>query len=203
MDLLQRIQRWYTINCDGDWEREYGISITNVGNPGWWVTIDLQNTSLAKAVLPRHSAHNIERSSTDWVTCYTEDQQFVGSGGPGNLSEILSYFLDAFLPANVDRECTYDILLPVSGYEHKIWLKAEARMLSESVLEIVSIGDIKLESSYELSTDAKYNVFDTLAGTNSLSSFRTAYNVGDTVEPYTLGFEGNSLCTFLVAPTIR
>ncbi|MCA8829246.1 immunity 53 family protein [Hymenobacter pini] len=202
-DLLQRLQRWYIINCDGDWEHEHGISITNVGNPGWWVTIDLQDTCLAKAIKHRDSAHSIKRSSIDWLMCYVEDQQFIGSGGPNNLSEILIYFLDTFLPENIDPECTYDVLLPLLGYEHRIWLKAEARMLSESVLKLVSIGDNQQEQFYEASTDADYNAFETLVGTGSLSDLRVAYNVGDTVEPYTLGLEANSLYTFLVAPIKR
>ena len=45
---LSRIQRWFEINCDGDWENNYGVLIDTVGNPGWSVEIDLSSTILER-----------------------------------------------------------------------------------------------------------------------------------------------------------
>src|ERR1700722_12742042 len=40
------LQRWYKIHCNGDWEHSYGIQIDTLDNPGWTITIDLQDTDL-------------------------------------------------------------------------------------------------------------------------------------------------------------
>ena len=42
--MLERLQRWYLYRCDGDWEHSFGITIETLDNPGWMVTIDLQDT---------------------------------------------------------------------------------------------------------------------------------------------------------------
>ena len=41
--LLNRIQDWYKINCDGDWEHSYGYKIETLDNHGWSVIIDLKD----------------------------------------------------------------------------------------------------------------------------------------------------------------
>lgn len=196
MDLLQRIQRWYTINCNGDWEHSYGVSITNVDNPGWWVTIDLQETSLEKAVLPMQGIQ--QRSPTNWVFWHVENYKFIGSGGPENLTEILTYFLDVFLPANIDPEYLFDIHLPIHGYENRLWLKAEAKMLSESTMEIVSIADASQTDFYEWGLDNDLDLFNELGDTGL--ELQTYYTLADKVEPLVFQSADNILRTFLVAP---
>lgn len=201
MDLLQRIQRWYTINCNGDWEHSYGISIWHgisiqtLDNPGWMVTINLEDTCLINDNSP-YILH--DRSTTDWIGYKVESKKFEGVGGPENLSEILSYFLDTFLPEHIDPECLLDIHLPVHSYENQLWLKARAKMLSESVVEIISIADFHLSSSYEWSTDID---LDLLLELESKSVFlQTDFIIGDTIEPYVFQSEDNQLRTFLAAP---
>jgi Immunity protein 53 len=195
MDLLQRIQRWYTINCNGDWEHIYGISITNVDNPGWQVTIDLQETCLEKASLPMQPTQ--ERSPTNWILYYVDNHEFTASGGPENLTEILSYFLDTFLPKHIDPAFTLDVHLPVRGYENRLWLKAEAKMLSESMVEIVAIADQGQAHFYEWSNDIELDLLNSL--TDTLSELQIDYALGDRIEPCVFQAEDNILRTFLVA----
>ena len=95
MELLQRLQRWYTINCNGDWEHSFGVSITTLDNPGWTVKINLRDTCLQNAVLDYRL---IKRSTTDWIGYSVKAGEFEGVGGPENLTEILTYFLDTFIP---------------------------------------------------------------------------------------------------------
>ncbi|MFE2849501.1 Imm53 family immunity protein, partial [Streptomyces scopuliridis] len=33
--LLDWLQNWYTQQCDGDWEHEWGVKIATLDNPGW------------------------------------------------------------------------------------------------------------------------------------------------------------------------
>ncbi|WP_400191798.1 immunity 53 family protein [Hymenobacter sp. B81] len=197
MDLLQRIQRWYTINCNGDWEHSYKVSITNVDNPGWWVEIDLQETCLEKAVLEMAPVQ--QRTSTDWVLWYIKDQQFIGSGGPGNLSEILSFFLDTLLPQQADPECCYEVFLPVQGHERRLWLQAEARVISESVLEIVQIADSTVPNSYNVLASEDYSLVSQPVSGN-LANLTTSFAIGDRIEPYVEQAPDNMLICFLAAP---
>ena len=43
------LQNWYTTQCDGDWEHDYGITIGTLDNPGWYVVINLVETPLEAA----------------------------------------------------------------------------------------------------------------------------------------------------------
>lgn len=88
---LLKLQDWYFSQCNGDWEHEYGISIKNLDNPGWFVKIDLEETYLEDRVF-----NNVlqERSKNDWIQCEIKENKFEGMGGPFNLKEILQTFLN-------------------------------------------------------------------------------------------------------------
>ena len=89
---LQRLQKWYVSQCDGDWEHTYGVTIETFDNPGWSLRIELADTDLETvASLPEIS---IERSDADWVHCKVERFVFHGNGGVENLNELLGIFLD-------------------------------------------------------------------------------------------------------------
>jgi hypothetical protein len=89
-DELQRLQQWYSSQCDGDWEHGFGASIGTIDNPGWSLDVDLTDTHLEGAIF---DSVEIERSDSDWVNCRVEDRVFKGRGGALNLIEILSMFL--------------------------------------------------------------------------------------------------------------
>lgn len=76
-------------HCDGDWEHGNGIKIGTIDNPGWSLTIDLENTELQEKEF-----HEIEidRSSDDWLFCFTKNNKFEGRCGSINLSEVLQIF---------------------------------------------------------------------------------------------------------------
>lgn len=85
------LQAWYRSNCDGDWEHEYAISITNIDNPGWAVSIPLAETSLQDRPFT-----NVRwrRSDDDWAICRVEDEVFLGNGGSENLVDIIQVFVE-------------------------------------------------------------------------------------------------------------
>lgn len=89
-DLLSKLQDWYSQQCNGEWEHGSGIKIETLDNPGWSVEIDLKGTKLEQALLDKITN---ERSSQDWIICWTENSRFRGVGGPHNLAEILETFL--------------------------------------------------------------------------------------------------------------
>jgi Immunity protein 53 len=91
MALLSVLSHWYAHQCDGDWEHEYGISIQTIDNPGWSLSIDLHRTPLSDSPFADIA---IERSADDWVCCRIEAEIFKGFGGPANLEELITLFLD-------------------------------------------------------------------------------------------------------------
>lgn len=46
-NLLEWLQDWYLQQCDGEWEHFYGVKIETLDNPGWYIEIDLNDTTLA------------------------------------------------------------------------------------------------------------------------------------------------------------
>jgi hypothetical protein len=88
--VMERLQRWYLDRCDGDWEHPFGITIETLDNPGWMVTIDLQDTEWQGLCEAREV---VKRSDTDWIETELIDGKFVGAGGAANLNELLELFL--------------------------------------------------------------------------------------------------------------
>jgi hypothetical protein len=98
------LQNWYTTQCDGDWEHDYGITIGTLDNPGWYVVINLVETPLEAAAFEPVQKH---RSDEDWVDCRIVEtqaegrwewvgdvggRQYQGAGGSHNLLEIVHFF---------------------------------------------------------------------------------------------------------------
>ena len=83
------LQRWYSSQCNQDWEHQFGVQIRTLDNPGWSLLIDLQETELAD--LP-FIAQKIERTETDWIHCWVADYKFQAACGPKNLEEALGAF---------------------------------------------------------------------------------------------------------------
>lgn len=97
MTTLQRLQSWYTKQCDGEWEHQHGINIESCDNPGWWVKVDLTDTALAGRLFAK-VAENVDPEGFQlgprWLLCYLEGQIWNGVGDETRLEQILRLFLD-------------------------------------------------------------------------------------------------------------
>lgn len=91
MNPFAALQAWYRSNCDGDWEHEYAITITNIDNPGWAVSIPLAGTSLQGRPF---TSVVWRRSEDSWVSCRVEEMVFLGDGGSENLVDIIQTFVE-------------------------------------------------------------------------------------------------------------
>lgn len=91
MNSLLRLSDWFAKNCNGEWEHTYGVSIETLDNPGWAVRIDLRELELARK---EFQLVRVDRDDSDWINCKVESEVFIGFGGPCNLDEILTVFLD-------------------------------------------------------------------------------------------------------------
>jgi hypothetical protein len=89
---LFRLRRWYQDQCDGDWEHSRGVSIDTLDNPGWSLTVHLEDTAAEGQVF---NPVKIQRNDeNDWVHGKVEGLKFHGHCGPNNLNELLGVFLD-------------------------------------------------------------------------------------------------------------
>lgn len=88
---LIRLQAWYKAQCNGDWEHLYGIKIDTLDNPGWTICIDLNETEYEDK---KFKEIDRQTSENDWCQCEVKNNKFYGAGGPDNLSEALTFFLD-------------------------------------------------------------------------------------------------------------
>ncbi|UOK42181.1 MULTISPECIES: immunity 53 family protein [Flavobacterium] len=140
-NLLNRIQNWYQINCNDDWEHSYGFSIETIDNPGWTVSIDLSETPLENLNFER----NVDNGRFDWYFIKTADKVFEAHGDPSKLSEILKIFLDEIIPNYADKNFTYEVYIPLIGGPTKIWRPVNARMITEDTLEIINIPELKYQ----------------------------------------------------------
>lgn len=81
--------KWYQNHCDGDWEHGNGIRIDTIDNPGWSISINLEETELE---IKAFQKIEIERIDNDWLYCCIKDNKFEGRCGTNNLPEILQIF---------------------------------------------------------------------------------------------------------------
>ena len=86
---LTWLQAWYAMQTDGDWEHEFGISISTLDNPGWSVSVELRGTQVSGLTFPEREVH---RSEHDWYAVRVERDVFEAACGPLNLGEVLHLF---------------------------------------------------------------------------------------------------------------
>ena len=63
LDVLSRIESWFSDRCDGDWEHGFGIKIETLDNPGWMIRVALEGTRMEGVELKRVS----RESQGSWV----------------------------------------------------------------------------------------------------------------------------------------
>lgn len=88
-DTINFLENWFWSQCNEDWEHLYGIKIDTLDNPGWKVTIDLEETDFENKIF---STLNIQREENNWIQCKKEGTKFIAAGGVFNLKEIISVF---------------------------------------------------------------------------------------------------------------
>lgn len=89
MNGLKKLEDWYSEQCDGDWEHEFGIRIENIDNPGWKIVIPLEKTIYESLFFEEIE---VNRTENDWIHCKKDEGHFKGWGGSNNLNDILKIF---------------------------------------------------------------------------------------------------------------
>ena len=97
-NTIIRLQRWYLDHCNGDWEHLFGFKLDNIDNPGWTFEVNLEESILENE---QFESINIQRKDEDdWLRCLVKDRKFDAMGGPQNLEEMMSIFLDWYESVN-------------------------------------------------------------------------------------------------------
>ena len=97
MSRLLELQERYRKQCHGKWEHHHGVKIDSIDNPGWWVIIDLEHTSLAEAyfaAISQGGDANDHPMNNQWLHCCVKNRQFHGAGDQGKLEEIINLFMN-------------------------------------------------------------------------------------------------------------
>lgn len=68
---LRGLERWFSSNCDGDWEHQFGIRIESLDNPGWLATVDLTGTPGEGFLIETASERDSEPS---WLRVWSDGQ---------------------------------------------------------------------------------------------------------------------------------
>ena len=170
-ETIKRIQNWYKLNCNGDWEHSYGFSIATLDNPGWAIRIDLSETPLEGLDFQK-VFQNIEYEH-DWFHIKTTQKVLEIACGPENLKQVFNIFLDELIPQYSDPNFYYDIFLPLEGHKIDIWTPAKARMLNEESIQIMEIEEIEYKKIKVC--DVEQIDFDQ----SDLEKLQLNYKVGD------------------------
>lgn len=67
------------------------IHISTIDNPGWSITINLNETKMQDVAF---NINQLDRTENDWLICFIKNNHFKGRCGPENLSEVLKIFRD-------------------------------------------------------------------------------------------------------------
>jgi len=87
--MLEWLQKWYEVQCDGNWEHYHGIKIETLDNPGWSVEIDFNDTNYK---IKNLNWKLYELKDNNWIGFKIENNIFYGSGDPLKLTLILKIF---------------------------------------------------------------------------------------------------------------
>ena len=140
-ETIERIQDWYKINCNGDWEHSYGCKIETLDNPGWAIKIDLAETALENLEFQREFQN--PNNDNDWFQIRTENKMLNIYCGPENMKSTFEIFLDELIPNYCDENFEYEIYLPIDGYEIEIWTPAKSKLVNERSVRITEIEKIE------------------------------------------------------------
>jgi hypothetical protein len=88
-EVLDTLRAWYAAQCNGDWEQQYGVTISTLEDSGWQLRVDLVGTPLAGAEVPRELS---VRGAGDWLEVWSDGFTFYANGGVANLGELLAAF---------------------------------------------------------------------------------------------------------------
>ncbi len=173
-ETIERIQDWYKINCNGDWEHSYGYKIETLDNPGWAIKIDLAETALENLEFQRE--YQNPKNDNDWFQIRTENKILNIYCGPENMKSTFEIFFDELIPKHSDDNFEYEIYLPVDGCEIDVWTPAKSKIVNERSVQITEIAKIEYKK-IKVREVERINFTQT-----EIEKSKPNYSVGDILE---------------------
>lgn len=103
--MIDWLQEWFYMQCDGNWEHEYSIRIETIDNPGWNIEIDLPS-QISNSITPKEW-QLFELSDNNWIGYKVDDNIFSASGDQKKLNLMILIFQQ--LVENKDFDDTFII----------------------------------------------------------------------------------------------
>ena len=91
-DALAWLQDWFAANCDGEWEQQWNVNLTTTDDPGWFLSIPLQDTELEGRPFTR-TEHNTKLDQSWWI-CQIGEGHFLAACGRRDLAAVVRIFRD-------------------------------------------------------------------------------------------------------------
>jgi len=88
MDTLTWLCKWFSDNCNEDWEHNNTISITSLDNPGWHFKADLTDTDYEGRAL----SLEVRNTENDWYDIACDGQTFNAYGDASKLPILIEQF---------------------------------------------------------------------------------------------------------------
>lgn len=91
-DALTWLQDWFADNCDGEWEGLWNVQLTSTDDPGWFLSIPVQDTILEARPFKRVD-HN-KKTDVHWWICQVGEGHFLAACGLRDLAAVVDIFRD-------------------------------------------------------------------------------------------------------------
>lgn len=101
--MINWLEDWYDSQCDDGWEHNYGIKIETIDNPGWEITIDLDEIK-EKITLAKIEWKIIGDFESKWIGYKIENNKFNGACSPKNLNLLIFVFKELIEKGFVDKD---------------------------------------------------------------------------------------------------
>ena len=89
-DALGWLQGWFAAKCDGEWEKQCGVSLVSTDDGGWFLSVPLQETELEGRAFDRID-HNAKADESWWI-CQLGEGHFLAACGPRDLGAVIAVF---------------------------------------------------------------------------------------------------------------
>jgi hypothetical protein len=90
-DALAWLQGWFASKCDGEWEKQWGVSLTSTDDGGWFLSVPLMETELEGRAFDRVD-HNKKGHDESWWICQIGESHFLAACGPRDLAAVIGLF---------------------------------------------------------------------------------------------------------------
>jgi hypothetical protein len=138
--IMDLINKWLIINCNGDWEHEFGVRIISSDVPGWNIELDLSKTCLEST-----NFSYSEKKEHSFIEINIIDNVFKAYCSLNYYNRCLSLFINELFISRRNRYFEYEAYIGFE-YENKIFYTVIKGIITDDFkFKIKEIPDIEVE----------------------------------------------------------